>query len=166
MGTSREETLAKERSAFEQKVASASQDEDPLATYVEYIQWIVNNYGENNSSHPQSGLKAVLKQATDAFRKDPAYKTDLRYLKLWTLYAKQLDRNKAITVYKFLYKKDIGCNWSLLYEEYAAVLEEDNKCVIRLVLLIGMLTCSCLVLPMQVLFTGLEWSVRLALWRD
>ncbi|KNZ81901.1 Checkpoint serine/threonine-protein kinase bub1 [Termitomyces sp. J132] len=58
---------------------------------------------------------------------DPIYKTDLRYLKLWTLYAGQVDRANAIDIYANLLASEIGTSFALLYEGYAALLEIEGR---------------------------------------
>ncbi|KAG6842297.1 hypothetical protein C0991_010585 [Blastosporella zonata] len=114
-----------ERQRFKQKLATSINDEDdPLAVYDQFVQWTVQTYGENN---PNSGLLDLLGQATRAFMNDPIYKTDLRYLKLWTLYAGQVDRPGAIDIYANLLAHEIGTSFSLLYEGYAALLEADSR---------------------------------------
>ncbi|KAJ7593102.1 hypothetical protein C8J56DRAFT_856676 [Mycena floridula] len=116
--------LNHQRREFEDRLTRVQEEEDPLSVYVQFVQWIVNNFGEKN---PKSGLRQLLKEATEAFQDDSLYKTDLRYLKLWTLYAKQLDAPSAISIYVSLLKLGIGSSYSLLYEEYSAILEEVSN---------------------------------------
>lgn len=109
------------------RIKTALKDEDdPLAVYVQFVQWITKNYPEND---PQSGLSDVLKQATETFQCDSIYKNDLRYLKLWVLYARQLDIATAINMYASLARQHIGTSYSLLYEEYARSLERVGRFV-------------------------------------
>ena len=54
-----------------------------------------------------------------------AARGDLKYLKLWLLYASYVD--KPTTIYRFLLANDIGTEFALLYEEHAAVLERDGR---------------------------------------
>ncbi|KAG6817337.1 hypothetical protein H0H87_009935 [Tephrocybe sp. NHM501043] len=114
-----------ERLRFKQKLATAiSEEDDPLAVYDQFVQWTVQTYGENN---PNSGLLELLGQATRAFMNDPIYKTDLRYLKLWTLYAGQVDRPAAIDIYANLLASEIGTSFAILYEGYASLLEAGGS---------------------------------------
>ncbi|KAG6820948.1 hypothetical protein H0H93_009184 [Arthromyces matolae] len=114
-----------QRQKYKQKLASAiTDDDDPLAVYNEFVQWTVKNYGEND---PRSGLRELLGQATKQFMRDPMYKTDIRYLKLWTLYAGQVDRASAIDIYANLLANEIGTSFSLLYEGYASLLEAEGR---------------------------------------
>lgn len=116
--------LARQRQEFEARLKAIGDEDDPLSVYVQYVDWIVNNYGGQNKS---SGLASLLGQATSAFKHDSLYKTDLRYLRLWTLYARQLERPQALLIFASLLKRGIGTSYSLLYEEYANVLEVDGK---------------------------------------
>ncbi|KAG6873942.1 hypothetical protein C0995_008981 [Termitomyces sp. Mi166 len=114
-----------DRQRFKRKLATAiSEEDDPLSVYDEFVQWTIKNYGEDD---PNSGLKELLGQATRAFMNDPIYKTDLRYLKLWTLYANQVDRANAIDIYANLLASEIGTSFALLYEGYAALLEVEGR---------------------------------------
>jgi checkpoint serine/threonine-protein kinase len=119
--------LEHEKQDFRNKLSTAINDEDdPLAVYDQFVQWTLKTYGEND---PNSGLTELLEQATREFKEDPLYKTDLRYLKLWSLYAKQVERSDAIAIYAYLVSNEIGTSYSVLYEEYATLLEEDGRCV-------------------------------------
>ncbi|KAG6908339.1 hypothetical protein DXG01_005250 [Tephrocybe rancida] len=114
-----------ERQKFKRRLATAiNEEDDPLDVYDQFVQWTVKVYGEND---PNSGLLELLGQATKAFMNDPIYKTDLRYLKLWTLYAGQVDRPVAIDIYANLLANEIGTSFSILYEGYAALLEVDGR---------------------------------------
>jgi checkpoint serine/threonine-protein kinase len=101
-------------------------EDDPLAAYHQFVQWTIKNYGENN---PKSGLKDLLMEATSQFKDDQLYKTDLRYLKLWALYARQMDKAGALAIYASLDALGIGTSYSALYEDYANLLEGDGRYV-------------------------------------
>lgn len=120
----RQQDLKRQRRDFEMRLAEIYEEDDPLAVYVQYVQWIVNNYSEDD---PTSGLQPLLRKATDAFKHDSLYKTDLRYLKLWTLYARHLEHRAAIEVYVSLLKNEIGSSYALLYEKYAELLEASGQ---------------------------------------
>jgi checkpoint serine/threonine-protein kinase len=100
------------------------EEEDPLAIYDQFVQWTLKSY---SSDDPKSGLIELLEESTRKFKNDPSYKTDLRYLKLWVLYAKHCERHGALSIYKFLMTNDIGVAYSLLYEEYANALELQGR---------------------------------------
>ncbi|KAJ7650283.1 Mad3/BUB1 homology region 1-domain-containing protein [Roridomyces roridus] len=116
--------LAAERARLQAGLLTAKEDDDPLAAYDYFIKWTVSNYPDND---PDSGLRELLHEATGAFRNDPLYKTDLRYLKLWLLYIRQLGRTEGITEFAFLLANGIGASYSVLYEEYANVLELEGR---------------------------------------
>lgn len=117
----------RERAKYQARLATAlSEEDDPLAVYHQFVQWTIKNYGEND---PTSGLKDLLKEATNQFKEDATYKSDLRYLKLWALAARQLDQAGAIAIYAYLVANDIGTTYSALYEDYANLLEAGGRCV-------------------------------------
>ncbi|KAG5638771.1 hypothetical protein H0H81_010192 [Sphagnurus paluster] len=101
-----------------------NEEDDPLAVYDQFIQWTIQSYGEKD---PNSGLRHLLEEATRKFKDDPIYKTDLRYLKLWAMYATLHERPGAIAIYGHLLATGIGTSFSLLYEKYAVLLEADGK---------------------------------------
>ncbi|KXN84755.1 Checkpoint serine/threonine-protein kinase bub1 [Leucoagaricus sp. SymC.cos] len=114
-----------QRQQFRKQLDTAiEEEEDPLAVYHQFVQWTIKNYGEND---PKSGLIQLLEEATRKFKNDPSYKTDLRYLKLWTLYAKHCERHGALSIYKYLMTNEVGVSYSLLYEEYANALELEGR---------------------------------------
>ena len=119
--------LERERQKYRAHLASALTDEeDPLAAYHQFVQWTIKNYGEND---PKSGLTNLLMEATSQFKDDPSYKTDLRYLKLWALYARQMDKAGALATYASLIANDVGTSYSALYEDYANLLEGEGRYV-------------------------------------
>jgi len=118
----------RERQKYKARLVTAlNEEDDPLAVYHQFVQWTIKNYGEND---PRSGLAELLKEATTQFKDDSLYKTDLRYLKLWALYARQMDKQGAIAIYSSLIASEIGTSYSALYEDYANLLEDDGRCVI------------------------------------
>jgi hypothetical protein len=124
------ERLSAERAHFKASLSTAlKEDDDPLAAYDQFVKWTVKNYADGD---PSSGLRELLQEATAAFKSDPVYKTDLRYLKLWILYIRQLTRVDAVATFAFLLANGIGASYSILYEEYAAILELDGRWAILL----------------------------------
>ncbi|KAF7374916.1 hypothetical protein MSAN_00377700 [Mycena sanguinolenta] len=123
MGTER---LSAERARFKASLSTAAlqEDEDPLAAYDQFVHWTVKNYADDD---PTSGLDELLQKATATFKEDPNYKTDLRYLKLWILYIRRLSRADGLATFASLVANRIGTSYSILYEEYAALLELDGK---------------------------------------
>ncbi len=117
----------REMQKFRARLANAlTEEDDPLSVYYQFVQWTIKNYGENN---PRSGLKELLKEATTMFMDDSVYKTDLRYLKIWALYARQMDKVSALAIYASLIANDIGTSYSALYEDYTTLLESEGRYV-------------------------------------
>ncbi|KAF8627015.1 hypothetical protein AX15_004596 [Amanita polypyramis BW_CC] len=115
----------RERQRYKAKLAKALLDEeDPLAVYYQFVEWTLKQYGEKD---PKSGLAQLLEEATRVFKDDDVYKKDLRYLKLWSLYSRQVSRTDAIAIYDSLISNNIGTSYSMLYEEYATLLEKDGR---------------------------------------
>ncbi|KAK2460352.1 hypothetical protein APHAL10511_007741 [Amanita phalloides] len=115
----------RERQRHRAKLTKAlTEDDDPLAVYYQFIQWTLKHYGEKD---PESGLTQLLEEATRVFKDDELYKTDLRYLKLWSLYARQVSSTDAIKLYASLISNNIGTSYSMLYEEYANLLDKDGR---------------------------------------
>lgn len=124
--------LDKTRQSYRAKLATAlNEDEDPLAEYERFVKWTIESYPPELV--PKSGLLELLEEATRQFKDDEAYKSDLRYTKLWMLYAAYVDDEKthaAVPIYKFLVKNNVGMAYAQVYEEYAAALERADRCAI------------------------------------
>ena len=120
--------LEQERAEYRASIAEAlEEDEDPLAAYDDFIKWTSRTFPEND---PGSGLIQLLEEATRKFKDDARYSGDLRYLKLWCTYAKMVE--KPALVYAYLVKKEIGCVYGLLWEEYALALEKEGRCAAKI----------------------------------
>ncbi|KAG6865947.1 hypothetical protein C0991_010202 [Blastosporella zonata] len=101
------------------------EDGDPLDAYCRLVYWTVENYPQGPSV--ESGLLELLEEATRVLKDDRGgqWRGELKYLKLWLLYASFVERPTLI--YRFLIANEIGTDFALLYEEYAAVLERDGR---------------------------------------
>ncbi|EDR08005.1 uncharacterized protein LACBIDRAFT_297584 [Laccaria bicolor S238N-H82] len=123
----RETKLAETRKRLRINVELALEDEDgdPLEAYCRLVYWTVENYPQGHSA--ESGLLELLEESTRALKdfRNGVWRGDLRYLKLWLLYASYVE--KPTMIYKFLIANDIGTSFALLYEEHAAVLERDGR---------------------------------------
>lgn len=97
-----------------------------LDAYWNFVSWTIDNYPQGHSA--ESGLLELLEEATRILKDhdDGKWRKDVKYLKLWLLYASYVE--KPVVIYKFLVANEIGTIWALLYEEYAAVLERDGRC--------------------------------------
>ena len=113
------------RTNVELALEDDSEDADPLEVYSRFVYWTVENYPQGHSA--ESGLLELLEEATRVLRDDRGgkWRGDLRYLKLWVLYASYVD--KPTVIYKFLLVNEIGTNHALFYEEYAIALERANR---------------------------------------
>ncbi|KAL0954979.1 hypothetical protein HGRIS_003909 [Hohenbuehelia grisea] len=115
--------MAQERQQFERRIRSALEDEeDPLAVYQEYVQWILKH-----DPNPEAAVFPVLEEATQKFKDDSIYKADLRYVKIVTSYTQRLPVAEALRLLKQFILKEIGTTYSVLYEEYALALERLGR---------------------------------------
>jgi checkpoint serine/threonine-protein kinase len=112
----------RQREHFKKRIAASGEEDDPLLVYDQFVQWTLENYPDNDR---ESGLLELLEETTRKFKDDTSYKTDLRYLKIWSLYAQRVER--PATIYTFLIANEIGTIYAMLYEEYANVLEKDGR---------------------------------------
>jgi len=128
----REEKLSATRNRLRINIELALDDEcgDPLDAYCRLVYWTIENYPQGPSV--ESGLIELLEEATRVLKDDGGglWRGDLKYLKLWLLYASFVE--KPTIIYKFLIANEIGTNFALLYEEYAAVLERDGWWAVRI----------------------------------
>ncbi|KAG6330111.1 hypothetical protein ID866_8977, partial [Astraeus odoratus] len=115
--------LEQEREEYRSSIAEAlEEDEDPLAAYDDFIKWTTRTFSDHD---PHSGLIQLLEETTRKFKDDARYSGDLRYLKTWCSYAKVVE--KPSVVYAYLVKREIGCVYALLWEEYAVALEKEGR---------------------------------------
>jgi checkpoint serine/threonine-protein kinase len=123
---------ALKRQELRQRVDAAIDNaDDPLAEYDHFVKWTIKNYPPGSRD---SNLIELLHETTQKFKSDQVYKSDLRYLKLWALYARHV--NKPARVYQSLVADNIGTSYALLYEEYANALERENWCAVFLLKLL------------------------------
>jgi len=116
--------LATERAQLEADAEHAvDNDDDPLAAWIRYVDWTVDNYPQGISA--ESGLLELLERATRLFASDPRYKNDMRYLKLWIRYASYVDH--PVKIFTYLNTNEIGTAYALLYEEYCNALERSGR---------------------------------------
>ncbi|WVF67371.1 hypothetical protein IAT40_002126 [Kwoniella sp. CBS 6097] len=90
--------------------------QDVLDVYNQYIAFVVQH-------HPSSDthLLPLLETTTRRFVNDARYTQDVRYLKLWSTYARYIERREEI--WSFLESRDVGTRHSVFYEEWASALE-------------------------------------------
>ena len=123
----RESKLAAARNRLRINVEIALEDDDgnPLDAYCHLVYWTLENYPQGHSA--ESGLLELLEEATRLLKdhRDGIWRADLRYLKLWVLYANYVE--KPTVIYRFLLANEIGTTFALLYEEFATVLERNGR---------------------------------------
>ncbi|PWY97970.1 hypothetical protein BCV70DRAFT_202461 [Testicularia cyperi] len=121
----RQTLLSTQRAEHEHAVSSAQNDDsdDPLEAWTRYVKWCIDNY-PSGQTH-ESGLIPLLERATRQFKDSEQYTNDPRYLRLWILYARNVEC--ARDVYNFLLANEIGTKLASLYEELAVVLEGQRN---------------------------------------
>ncbi|SRR6266404_5968468 len=118
------DALSAESSRLRSQIASQTNEaDDPLNLYDGFVKWVFDNYPSEHLA--SSGLIELLEEATRRYKDDLSYKGDIRYLKLWTLYASLVD--KPSVVFRFILTNGIGTAYALLFEEYALTLERDER---------------------------------------
>ncbi|KAI5122295.1 hypothetical protein M0805_002374 [Coniferiporia weirii] len=115
------ERIQREREKFRKHVVE--EEDDPLLPYERYVKWL-SEQEQQNARHDLE-LITVLEEAVRKLKDDPAYRGDVRYLKLWLAYAKRVEKPDIIYVY--LLKNDIGTIHAQLYEDYAISLEHQER---------------------------------------
>ena len=93
-----------------------------MEAYCQLVYWTLENYPQGHSA--ESGLLELLEEATRVLKdhNDGIWRNDLRYLKLWVLYANYVE--KPTLIYRYLLANEIGTTFALLYEEFALLYEE------------------------------------------
>ena len=115
-------------------------DADPLEAYCQFVYWVVENYPQGHSA--ESGLLELLEEATRVLKdhQNGKWRNDIRYLKLWVLYASYVE--KPAIIYKFCMVNEIGTSHALLYEEFAIALERASRYAIIWSAFVGALISS------------------------
>ncbi|KAK4512024.1 uncharacterized protein ATC70_013266 [Mucor velutinosus] len=121
--TEREAALQLGHEQFREQLKHIDEQDDPLQTYINYIEWTIQMYPEGPKG--ESNLLWLLEDATTQFSDDARYKADPRYLKTWLEYAKHSEHKK--NVYLYLMENNIGQGLALFYEDYAAYYERLEK---------------------------------------
>ncbi|WAQ85635.1 hypothetical protein PtA15_6A263 [Puccinia triticina] len=97
--------------------------EDPLDAHLLYVRWTLDTYG-SQEQNLKAHLIVILEQSTRRFVNETRYRSDLRYLKLWVLYARHCSKLGANKIYEFLNSKEIGTDFGMFYEEWANSVEQ------------------------------------------
>ena len=139
------EKLDKERQSYRTKLDQAIQEEeDPLASYDTFIKWTLSNYSGDLIS--RSGIVELLEEVTRTFKDDSTYKRDLRFLKIWCMYASAVEHPALVLEYAL--RQGIGLGYAQVYEDYALALEQIGRYVFYMYNML-MLIYEVTVDPMQ-----------------
>ena len=102
-------------------------DDDPLEAYCRFVYWTLDAYPQGHSA--DSGLLELLEEATRVLKDDRngCWRSDIRYLKLWVLYANFVE--KLTIIYKFLLAnlsmdcctRNMPQHWNVLEGVYLAI---------------------------------------------
>ena len=111
-----------ENAAWEARIADEAGGGDPLDVWIKYIRWWQDRCVAGG---PVQQLLPVLERCAFAFKEDPRYTDDARYLRVWISYA-DLVRD-AEPIFDYLYGRRIGETHTLFWESWAAVLEAKRK---------------------------------------
>ncbi|KAJ3414968.1 hypothetical protein HDV05_005799 [Chytridiales sp. JEL 0842] len=110
-----------ERNTLERAIATTSIDaDDPLDPHHRLLTWFQERFPSGHSDYP-----AALERAVRTFRKDPRYKEDPRYIRMWLQVASRA--KVPDDVFKYLSVNNIGQGSALYYEDYAAYMETRNR---------------------------------------
>lgn len=98
--------------------------DDPLLPWLRCVKWVRDTFSHDAQN---MYINKLLETCTTTFQNDDKYRNDIRYLKLWILYA---DSSQDIEqVYSTMEGKGIGRCHSLFYEAYAIYLELQSKLI-------------------------------------
>ncbi|KAA8492716.1 putative inactive serine/threonine-protein kinase bub1 [Porphyridium purpureum] len=124
-GRSEEKARAAARAAFEHRIDIATSSRQPsesiLAIWREYIKW-------SQDEHPAGDIATIklLERCTKYFAHDAQVANDIRYLRIWILYA-DLASPDPSDIFAYMYSNQIGLDLALFYEAYAIVLEKKRQ---------------------------------------
>ena len=110
---------------FNEQKEKIDELDDPLSIFDSYYNQLCQLLAVDSTKFVTSVLVSVLDSATQTFAKDPRYRNDPRYLKLWLAYAKYC--REAEDIFVFLAQEGITQDLATYYEEYANLLAEKNN---------------------------------------
>lgn len=88
-----------------------------------HVSWAAQHVTTNNSY-----FLPLIEGVTRRFTSDARYAQDVRYLKMWVMYTREVERREE--VWAFLESRNIGTNHALFYEEWASATEGLGRYVI------------------------------------
>ena len=92
--------------------------DDPLEKWLDYIRWTKETF---SSTGKTSELLPLLEKVTREFHESDKYRDDLRYLKVWIMYADNLP--DPSDVFSYLMDHNIGQGHALFFMAYATFCE-------------------------------------------
>lgn len=114
---------------FNEQKAKIDDLDDPLSIFDSYYAQLLHLIQIATSPDTSKFLTSitvpVLDSATQTFARDPRYRNDPRYLKLWLAYAKYC--REAEDIFVFLGQEGIAQDLATYYEEYSNLLIEKNN---------------------------------------
>ncbi|KAI8346509.1 Mad3/BUB1 homology region 1-domain-containing protein [Mortierella sp. GBAus27b] len=113
--------LALQHQRFQEELEQIDELDDPLDVFTRYINWTIENYPQGSAQSQESHLVDLLERAIKSLKDEQRYRNDLRFVKLYILYAEIVEF--PVEIYKFMEKHNIGTELSLYYEAYAEYLE-------------------------------------------
>lgn len=92
--------------------------DDPLEKWVEYIKWTRDNFASGGKT---SELLPLLEKCTREFHQSEQYRDDIRYLRVWIMYADSLP--DPSDVFSYMMDHNIGQVHALFFIAYATFCE-------------------------------------------
>ncbi|KAF9355685.1 hypothetical protein BGX34_010312 [Mortierella sp. NVP85] len=128
--------LALQHQRFQEELEQIDELDDPLDVFARYVNWTIESYPQGSAQGHESHLMDLLEKAIKSLKDEQRYMNDLRFVRLYILYAEKVEY--PLEIYKFMEKHDIGTGLSLYYEAYAEYLEtRDELDKAREILLLG-----------------------------
>ena len=123
------DTMSKERNALQPKGVEAQRvrfvraiegytGDDPLEGWVEYIKWTKDTFVSGGKT---SELLPLLEKCTREFHQSEQYRNDIRYLRVWIMYADCLP--DPSDVFSYMMDHNIGQGHALFFIAYATYCE-------------------------------------------
>ncbi|KAI9503472.1 Mad3/BUB1 homology region 1-domain-containing protein, partial [Coemansia spiralis] len=110
---------------FQAEIAAMdpAETDDPLDVYFRYIQWLFEVFPQ---AHGNQSVIKLVEKPLKLFCEQERYRNDTRYVKMWIWYTGIITTSQEV-VFQFLIANKIGDSLAVLYEEYAKLLESQNK---------------------------------------
>ncbi|KAL3231441.1 Checkpoint serine/threonine-protein kinase BUB1 [Nakaseomyces bracarensis] len=122
-----EENIKEQRAVYMTRILTEfDKNDDPLALYLEYIDWINHTFPQGGSNQ-QSGMLSVLEDCIIRIKDMERYCNDPRYLKIWLWYMELFTmkyKADCRDIFFFMLRNRIGDKLAILYEELSGLLIE------------------------------------------